>query len=185
VALLTPWTAHGRAAAVDSTALPPRGGGWHTPHKAYGEMPHSAIATDAGWSKAGGHSWWYGGQRHLAIAVGSVWMPLAADLPPAKGAENTVAPRLLAPLPGEGRSGLGDTPDHDPEVRQQGEHSNRALVATRRGASPPHAEGVDVRRLFQTLRSQAMEPCQGLLKHSFEGRTPRPVKGLPRSPRLA
>ena len=189
VALLTPWTAHGRAAAVDRTALTTRGGVWHTQHKAPGEMPHTAIDTDAGWSKSGWHGWWHGwwsgGKRPLAVSVGAVWIPLAAELPPAHVADHPVAPRLLDPLPAEVRDVLGDTHDHDPEVRQPGEPSHRALVATRRGAYPPHEDGVEVRRIFHTLRSQAIEPCNGLLKHIFAWRTPLPVNGLQRSPLLA
>ena len=136
VALLTPWTSHGRAAAVDSTALKTSGGVWHKQHKAPGEIPHMSIDTEAGWSKSGGHGWWYGWKLHLAVSVVSVWIPLAAELTPANVADHTVAPRLLAPLPAAVRDVLGDTHYHAPEVRQQCEQSNRALVATRRQAYP-------------------------------------------------
>jgi hypothetical protein len=119
VALRTPWTSHGRAAAVDRPALNTSGGVWHQKHKAPGEMPQTAIDTEAGWSKSGGHGWWYGWKLPLAVSVGSVWIPLAAELTPANGADHTVAPRLLAPLPAAVRDVLGDTPDNAPEVRQQ------------------------------------------------------------------
>jgi len=185
VALLTPWTSHGRAAAVDSTAVKTSGGVWHKKHKAPGEIPHTAIDTEAGWSKSGGHGWWYGWKLPLAVSVGSVWIPLAAELTPANGADHTIAPRLLEPLPAEVRYVLGDTHDNDPEVRQQCEQSNRALVATQRGASPPHDDGVEVRRIFHKLRSQAIEPFNGLFKNIFEWRTQLPVKGLQRSQLLA
>jgi hypothetical protein len=185
VALRTPWTSHGRAAAVDRPALNTSGGVWHQQHKAPGEMPQTAIDTEAGWSKSGWPGWWYGWQRHLAVSVGSVWLPLAADLPPAHVAAHPVAPRLWAPLPAAVRDVLGDTHDHDPAVRQPCEQSNRALVATRRGAYPHHDDGVEVRRIFPTLRSQALEPCNGLLKNMCEWRTQLPVKGVPRSPLLA
>jgi Transposase DDE domain len=185
VALLTPWTSHGRAAAVDSTALKTSGGVWHKKHKAQGEIPHTAIDTEAGWSKSGWHGWWYGWKLHLAVSVGSVWIPLAAELTPANVADNTVAPRLLEPLPAEVRYVLGDTHYNDPEVRQQCEQSNRALVATRRGAYPHHDDGVEVRRIFHKLRSQAIEPFNGLFKNIFEWRTQLPVKGLQRSQLLA
>jgi Transposase DDE domain len=185
VALLTPWTSHGRAAAVDSTALKTSGGVWHKKHKAQGEIPHTAIDTEAGWSKAGWHGWWYGWKLHLAVSVGSVWIPLAAELTPANVADNTVAPRLLEPLPAEVRYVLGDTHYNDPEVRQLCEQSNRALVATRRGAYPHHDDGVEVRRIFHKLRSQAIEPFNGLFKNIFEWRTQLPVKGLQRSQLLA
>jgi hypothetical protein len=185
VALLTPWTAHGRAAAVDSTALKTSGGVWHKKHKEQGQIPHTAIDTEAGWSKSGWHGWWYGWKLHLAVSVGSVWSPLAAELTPANVADNTVAPRLLEPLPAEVCYVLGDTLYNDPEVRQQCEQSNRALVATRRGAYPHHDDGVEVRRIFHKLRSQAIEPFNGLFKNIFEWRTQMPVKGLQRSQLLA
>jgi Transposase DDE domain len=185
VARLTPWTSHGRAAAVDSTALNTSGGVWHKKHKAQGEIPHTAIDTEAGWSKSGWHGWWYGWKLHLAVSVGSVWIPLAAELTPANVADNTGAPRLLEPLPAEVRYVLGDTHYNDPEVRQLCEQSNRALVATRRGAYPHHDDGVEVRRIFHKLRSQAIEPFNGLFKNIFEWRTQLPVKGLQRSQLLA
>jgi hypothetical protein len=70
-------------------------------------------------------------------------------------------------------------------VRQQREQPNRALVATRRGAYPHHDDGVEVRRIFHKLRSQAIEPFNGLFKNIFEWRTQMPVKGLQRSQLLA
>ena len=109
VAVLTPWAHHGRAAAVDRTPLKTSGGVWHKKHKEAGEIPHTSIATEAGWSKSGWHGWWYGWKRHLAVSVGSVWIPLAAELTPANTADNAVAPRLLAPLPTEVRYILGET----------------------------------------------------------------------------
>ena len=80
---------------------------------------------------------------------------------------------------------LGDTSYNDPAVRQLCEESDPALVATRRGAYPHHDDGVEVRRLFHKLRSQAIEPCNGLFKNVFEWRTLLPVKGLQRSQLLA
>jgi hypothetical protein len=43
------------------------------------------------------------------VSVGSVWIPLAAELTPANTANNLMAPQLLAPLPAEVRYILGDT----------------------------------------------------------------------------
>jgi len=185
VKLLHPWAVHGRAAAVDSTPLKTSGGVWHKKHKEIGEIPHSSIDTEAGWSKSGWHGWWYGWKLHLAVSVGSLWIPLAAELTAANMADNTVAPELLAPLPAEVRYILGDTHYNDPQVRLLCEQSNRTLVATRRGAYPHPDEGVDVRRLFHKLRSQAIEPFNGLFKNVFEWRTQMPVKGLQRSQLLA
>ena len=185
VALLQPWAPHGRAGAVDSTPLATGGGVGHTKHRQQGGVPHTAIDTEAGWSKSGWHGWWYGWQLQLAGSVGAVWSPLAAELTPANTADNEVAPQLSAPLPAEVRSVLGDTAYNTPEVRQRCEQSNRALVATRRGASPHRDDGVEVRRIFHQLRSQAIEPFNGLFKNVFEWRTQMPVRGLRRSQLLA
>lgn len=185
VGVLHPWAVHGRAVAVDSTPLKTSGGVWHKKHREAGEIPHTSIDTEAGWSKSGWHGWWYGWKLHLAVSVGSVWIPLAAELTAANTADNTIAPQLLAPLPAEVRYVLGDTHYNDPEVRTLCEQANQALVATRRGAYPHHDDGVDVRRIFHKLRSQAIEPFNGLFKNVFEWRTQMPVKGLRRSQLLA
>jgi Transposase DDE domain len=167
--------------AVDSTPLNTSGGVWHKKHKEAGEIPQTSIDTEAGWSKSGWHGWWYGWKLHLAVSGGAVWIPLAAALTAANTAANTIAPQLLAPLPAEVRDVLGDTHSNDPEVRRLCEQANRALVATRRGAYPHHDDGVEVRRMFHTLRSLAIEPFHGLCKNVFEWRTQMPVQGLRRS----
>jgi DDE family transposase len=185
VTVLQPWAHHGRAVAVDSTPLKTSGGIWHKKHQDKGEIPHTSIDTEAGWSKSGWHGWWYGWKLHLAVSVGAVWLPLAAELTTANTADNTVAPQLLAPLPAEVRYVLGDTHYNDPEVRRVCEQTARALVATRRGVYPHHDDGVEVRRIFHKLRSQAIEPFNGLFKNVFEWRTQIPGKGLRRSQLLA
>ena len=119
------------------------------------------------------------------MSVGSVGIPLAAALPPANTADHTVAPQLLAPLPAAVRYILGDTHYTAPAGRTLCEQTDRALVATRRGASPHNDDGVEVQRIFHTLRSQAIEPCNGWFKNVFEWRTQMPVKGLQRSQLLA
>jgi hypothetical protein len=185
VAVLTPWAHHGRAAAVDSTPRKTSDGVWHKKPKEAGEMPHTSIDPEAGWSKSGWHGWWYGWKLHLAVSGGAVWIPLAAESTPAHTAANAVAPRLLAPLPTEVRDILGETTYNDPEVRRQCEQANRALVATQRGPYPHHDDGVEGRRVSHQLRSQAMEPFNGLFKTILEWRTQMPVKGLRRSQLLA
>jgi hypothetical protein len=185
VNVFSPWAHHGRAVAVDSTSLKPSGGVWHKKHRERGELPHTSIDTEAGWSKSGWHGWWYGWKLHLAVVVGSVRIPLAAELTAANTADNEVAPQLVAPLPAEVRFILGDTHYNDPSFRTICEQSNRILVATRRGAHPHHDGGVEVRRIFHKLRSQAIEPFNGLFKNVFEWRTQMPVKGLHRSQLLA
>jgi Transposase DDE domain len=134
------------------------GGVWHQKHKETGEIPHPSIDTEAGWSKSGWHGWWYGWKLHLAVSVGSVWIPLAAELTPANTADNTIAPQLLAPLPAAVRYILGDTHYNDPEVRTLCEQTDRALVATRRGAYPHHDEqlpGNLSRKDFVPIRGSA------------------------------
>ena len=185
VALLNPFARHGRAAAIDSTALKTGGGVWHKKHRENGEVPHTSIDTEAGWSKSGWHGWWYGWKLHLAVAVGWVWIPLAAELTVANTADNEVAPKLLEPLPAQVRYILGDTHYNDPELRAQCHEQARELVATRRGPYPHTDGGVEVRRIFHQLRSQAIEPFNGLFKNIFEWRTQMPVKGLRRTQLLA
>jgi hypothetical protein len=185
VTLLQPWAKHGRAVAVDSTALETGGGVWHKKHREQGLIPHSSIDTEAGWSKSGWHGWWYGWKLHLAVTVGSVWSPLAAELTVAKRGDNEVAPVLLMQLPGEVRYVLGDTHDNDPELRQQCHRHGCELIATQRGPYPHRDAGMEVRKVFHKLRSQAIEPFNGVYKNVFEWRVKMPVKGLQRSQLLA
>jgi len=56
--LLDVFSQHGRAAALDSTPLKTGGGVWHKKHKEKGEIPHTSIDLEAGWSKSGWHGWW-------------------------------------------------------------------------------------------------------------------------------
>jgi DDE family transposase len=185
VALLQPWAIHGRAVAIDSTALATGGGVWHKTHREQGGIPHSSIDTEAGWSKSGWHGWWYGWKLHLAVTVGRLWIPVAAELTVANRGDNAVAPLLLKQLPGETRYVLGDTHYNDPELRQQCHRWGCELVATRRGPYPHGDGGVEVRKIFHKLRSQAIEPFNGLFKNVFDWRVKMPVKGLQRSQLLA
>lgn len=177
VELLQPWTTQGRATAIDSTPLRANGGVWHKKHRLAGEVPHSSIDTEATWSKSGYHGWWYGWKLHLAVSVGQLWIPLAAELTQASEADNLVAPRLLEQLPLEVRYVLGDTHYNTPELRDECYLHHRELVATRRGAYPHKDGGVEVRRIFHKLRSLAIEPFNGLFKNIFEWRGQMPVKG--------
>jgi hypothetical protein len=86
VALLRPWAACGRAAAVDSTVLRARGGVWHKQDRETWVVPHTSIDTEAHWTTSGWHGWGYGWKRHLATTVAAVWLPLAAELTAAKEA---------------------------------------------------------------------------------------------------
>ena len=183
--LLRPWTTYGRAVACDSTALETGGGVWHKKHREQGVVPHSSIDTEAGWSKSGWHGWWYGWKLHLAVTVSAVWIPLAAELTVANRGDNEVAPLLLEQLPEEVRYVLGDTHYNTPALRQECHQRGWELVATRRGTYPHGDGGVEVRKVFHKLRSQAIEPFNGLFKNVFEWRVTMPVKGLQRSQLLA
>lgn len=180
--LLQPWQWHGRAAAIDSTPLRTGGGVWHKKDREQGEIPHSSIDTEAGWSKSGYHGWWYGWKLHLAIAVGWVWIPLAAELTVANVGDNQIAPCLIKELPpAEVRYVLGDTHYNAPEVRADCHSRGMELVATRRGPHPHTDGGVEVRRIFHKLRSQSIEPFNGLFKDFFGWSKNMPVKGLNKS----
>lgn len=185
VALLKPWAHQGRAVSLDSTALSTGGGVWHKKHRERGEIPHSSIDTEAGWSKSGWHGWWYGWKLHLAITVGSVWIPLAAELTIANHADQEVAPRLWEQVPLETRYVLGDTHYNDGDLRRQCQRRGTELVATRRGAYPHRDGGAAVRKVFHQLRAKSIEPFNGLFKGVFEWRVKMPVKGLERSRLLA
>jgi Transposase DDE domain len=185
VILLQPWITHGRAVACDSTPLATGGGVWHKKHREQGVVPHSSIDTEAGWSKSGWHGWWYGWKLHLAVTVGALWIPLAAELTVANRGDNEEAPLLLEQLPAEVRYVLGDTHYNTPELGQECAQRGWELVATRRGPYPHRDGGVEVRKVFHKLRSQAIEPFNGLFKNVFEWRVKMPVKGLRRSQLLA
>jgi hypothetical protein len=185
VILLQPWARHGRAVACASTPLAPGGGGWHKKQQEQGIIPHSSIETEAGWSKSGWHGWWYGWKLHLAVTVGALWRPLAAELPVAKRGDTEEAPLLLEQLPAEVRYGRGDTHYNTPELRQECHLRGWELVATRHGSYPHGDGGVEVRQIFHKLRSQGIETFNGLFKNVFEWRVKMPVKGLQRSPLLA
>jgi hypothetical protein len=154
---------------------------WHKKHREQGLIFHRSIATEAGWRKSG----WYGWKLHLAGTVGSIWVPLAAELTGAHRGAHEMAPLWVAQLPGEVRDVWGDIPYHAPEWRQQRHGRGCDLVATRRGPEPQRDGGVEVRRVFHKRRSQAIEPCNGVYKNVFEWRVKVPVKGLQRLQLLA
>ena len=95
VALIQPWAAYGRAAAIDSTILLANGGVWHKKDRDKGVVPHTSIDTEAHWTKSGWHGWCYGWKLHLVATAAAVWIPLAADLTPANAADNEAAPAFL------------------------------------------------------------------------------------------
>lgn len=185
VTVLKPWAQQGQGAACDSTAVRAHGGVWHKKAREAGVGPHTSIDTEAHWSKSGWHGWWYGWKLHLAVSIGSLWIPLAAEFTLANGADSEVAPVLLTQLPAEVRYVLGDQHYNTPDLRAECARHNRELVATRRGPYPHTDGGVEVRRVFHKLRSQAIEPFNGLFKNLFEWGGQMPVKGLRRCQLLA
>jgi hypothetical protein len=106
VALIKPWATCGRAAAMDSIVLRAKGVVWHKKHREKGVVPHTAIDTEAHWTKSGWHGWVYGWKLHIVATVAAVWIPLTAALTPANKADNEVAPALIAELPPDMRVGL-------------------------------------------------------------------------------
>jgi len=185
VTALTPWAQPGHGAACDSTALRAHGGVWHKKEREAGVVPRPSIATDAHGSKSGWHGWWYGWQLPLAVSIGSLWIPLAAEFTAAKVADRDTAPGWFPQLPAQGRSVLGDQHSNTPQLRAEGARHDRELVATRRGPYPHTDGGVEVRRVFHQLRSHAIEPFNGLFKNIFEWGGQMPVKGLRRCQLLA
>jgi Transposase DDE domain len=177
VAVLDPWAAAGRAAAVDSTPLRARGGEWHKKHREAGVVPHSSIDTEAGWTKSGWHGWVYGWKLHLAVTAAAVWIPLAAELTPANAADNVLAPALLPELPPELRFLLADVAYDDPALRAAAGAAGLTLVTPRRGPYPHSDGGVEVRRVFHRLRTQAIETWNGQFKAIFDCGDRVPTRG--------
>ena len=161
--------AQGHAAAVDSTPLRANGGVWHKKHRLAGEVPHTSIDTEAAWSKSGYHGWWYGWKLHLAVVVGSVWIPLAAEFTIASDADNVIAPKLLEQLPMAVRYVLGDTHYNTPELRAECALHNRELVATRRGPYPHRDGGVKSAGFFISYVRWLLSHSTACSKKSLNG----------------
>src|SRR5215212_355713 len=132
VEVLAPWPEGSPLAAIDSTVLRARGGVWHKKDRDAGIVPHTAIDTEAHWTKSGWHGWVYGWKLHLVVTVADVWLPLAAELTPANLADNEVAPRLLPELPPALRFLLGDTSYDDPVLRAACAQADRVLITSQR-----------------------------------------------------
>jgi len=109
VVLLGVWQQSGRAASMDSTVIHAKDNAvWHKKHQETGEVPHSRIDTQAGWTKSGWHGWIYGWKLHVAATVGEIWLPLAARLTVANVHDGTVGQEMISDLPSEVRFLLGD-----------------------------------------------------------------------------
>ena len=185
VGLLKPWAKSGRAVAFDSTVLWAKGGVWHKKDREAGVVPHSAIDTEAGWTNSGWHGWVYGWKLHIALTLGSVWIPLAARLTPANTADNKVATVLMEALPDEARFVLGDTHYDDDELREACLKDGRFLVTPKRGPYPHTDPGVEVRRIFHLLRRKAAENFNEHFKAIFDAHGAVPTKGETNTARFA
>jgi hypothetical protein len=185
VNLIQPWLTCGRAAACDSTVLRAIGGVWHKKDRQAGVVPHTSIDTDADWTKSGWHGWVYGWKLHIAAAVSTVWIPLAAELTPANIADSEIAFRLLDQLPAEVRFVLGDRHYNTPELRAECHSHDRILIATRYGAYPHTDVGVNVRRIFHKLRSLAIENFNEHFKGIFDMHGQVPTRGKANTRRFA
>jgi hypothetical protein len=185
VARIGPWTTCGRAVAADSTTLKANGGAWHKKHREKGEVPHTSIDTEAHWTKSGWHGWVYGWKLHLIATVAAVWIPLAAELTPANEADNVAIEPLLWELPPEACFVLGDQHYNAPNVQQVCQHTGRELVTSRPGPYPHTDIGVEVRRIFHTLRSKTIENFNEQFKGIFDAHGQVPTKGLTNTRRFA
>jgi hypothetical protein len=186
VRLLDPWARTGRAMALDSTALRAKGGVWHKKDREAGVVPHSSIDTEAGWTRSGWHGWVYGWKLHLAISVGEVWIPLAANLTPANVHDSMMAEALIEESPEEARFVLGDTHYNTAEVLGTCSEGGRFLVASGGRGPYPHTDsGVEVRRIFHKLRSVANENFNEHFKAIFDCHGPVPTRGWADTARFA
>jgi hypothetical protein len=178
VTLIQPRAQTGRAVAADSTVLRAHGGVWHKKHRDAGEVPHTAIDTEAHWTKSGWHGWVYGWKLHLVTVVAEVWIPLAAQLTPANYDDSTAAEELVAELPLEVRYLLGDQHYNTPSLHALGARQGWQVVATHRGRRPKSDMGREVRKVFHKLRSLAIENFNQHFKGIFGGHAQVPTKGL-------
>jgi hypothetical protein len=182
VAVIQPWADYGRAVAADSTVLAARGGVWHKKHRDAGEVPHTAIDTEAHWTKSGWHGWVYGWKLHLLTVVAGVWIPLAAELTPANMDDGTAMAKVLYwhtdELPPDIGYVLGDQHYNTPLLRAICPLRGWWLVATHRGMRPKRDEGKEVRRMFHKLRSLAIENFNEHFKAIFGGHAQVPTRGL-------
>ncbi len=120
----------------------------------------------------------YGWKLHLVSAVAAVWIPLAATLTAAHGAASDQAPYLLRELSHEVRFVPGDRHSNRDELRELCIQDGHLLVTTRYGRYPHTADGVEVRRIFHTLRSVAIAHGNEHFKGIFDGHGQVPSQGV-------
>jgi hypothetical protein len=114
-----------------------------------------------------------------------MWIPLSASLTPADVADNQMAPSLIEELPQEVRFVLGDTHYKSGNVRDKCQRTERFLVTSKRGTYPHTDAGVEVRRIFNKLRSLANENFNEHFKAIFDVHGQVPTKGRINTARFA
>jgi hypothetical protein len=134
--------------------------------------------------KSGWHALVYGWKLHVVSVVAAVWFPIAAVLTPANVAVSPPAPNLLREVPADVRFVLGDLHYNIPDLHENCDQADRLLVTTKYGSSPHSDDGVQVRRLFHTLCSIAMEHLHEHFKGIFDGHGQVPDLWLGRYPTL-
>jgi len=99
-------------------------------------------------------------------------------------ADSEHAPDLLREGPSEVRFVLGDLHYNTPDLHSLCEQDERLLVTTKYGRYPHTDDGVEVRRIFHTHRSLAMENFHEHFKGIFDGHGQVPDLWLTRHPTL-
>jgi len=189
---LAVWRDGGRAVALDSTVLRAKDNAvWHKKHQETGQVPHSRIDTEAGWTKSGwpralAHDGWvYGGKLHVAATVGELWIPVSARLTPANVYDGEIASPMVAELPSEAGFVLGDQHYRTEGMASACSVRGIELVAMQAGKYPHTDSGVEVRRLFHQLRSRAIENFNEHFKGIFDSHSDIPTKGKVATSRFA
>jgi hypothetical protein len=186
VVLLGVWRESGRATAMDSTVVHAKDKAvWHKKHQKTGEVPHSRIDTQAGWTKSGWHGWVYGWKLHVAATVGEIWLPLTARLTVANVHDGAVGQEMVEDLPSDVRFVLGDQHYRTEQMESACHLRGIELVATRGGKYPHTDCGVEVRRIFHQLRSKSIENFNEHFKSIFDAHADVPTKGKNTTARFA
>ena len=186
VDLFEVWRHGGRAAAMDSTVLRAKDNAvWHKKHQETGQVPHSRIDTQAGWTKSGWHGWVYGWKLHVSTTVGEVWIPLSARLTVANTYDGTVGQEMVADLPAQAHFVLGDQHYRTEGMQSACHLRGMELIATQPGKYPHNDDGVEVRRVFHQLRSKACENFNEHFKAIFDSHADVPTKGEAATTRFA
>lgn len=110
--------------------------------------------------------------------IGRSCLDSAAELTPANVADNEAAEDRIRFLPHDARDVLGDLHSKAPNVRDAWEPTDRFLVTTPSGCYPHTDSGVEGRRLFHQLRSQAIENVNEPFKGIFDAPGQVPPQGL-------